>query len=136
MVFAIVMLATLFGPTVVDDNVGSAIVWILWWPLLPLSYFVFARFWCAVCPYPVVGEWFQRLTGVHLKAPRFLKRYGIWIIDLTFLAITWADHVFGIVESPRGTGYLLLAILGGAIVTSLFFERRTFCSHLCFLGGL
>ena len=135
-VFGAVMLATLFGPTVVEDNFGSTIVWILWWPLLPLSYFLFARFWCAVCPYPVVGEWFQRLTGVDLKAPRFLKRYGIWIIDLTFLAITWADHVFGIVESPRGTGYLLLAILGGAIVTSLFFERRAFCSHLCFLGGL
>jgi ferredoxin len=135
-VFGAVMLATLFGPTVVEDNIGSTIVWILWWPLLPLSYFVFARFWCTVCPYPVVGEWFQRLTGVNLKAPRFLKRYGIWIIDLTFLAITWADHVFGIVESPRGTGYLLLAILGGAIVTSLFFERRAFCSHLCFLGGL
>jgi polyferredoxin len=135
-VFAAVMLATLFGPTLVADNIGSTIVWILWWPLLPLSYFVFSRFWCTVCPYPVVGEWFQRLTGVSLKVPRWLRRYGIWIIDLTFLFITWADHVFGIVESPRGTGYLLLAMLGGAIVMSLFFERRAFCSHLCFLGGL
>ena len=135
-VFSVVMLATLFGPTMVEDNVGSTIVWILWWPLLPLSYFAFSRFWCTVCPYPVVGEWFQRLTGVSLKAPRFLRRYGIWIIDFTFLFITWADHVFGIVESPRGTGYLLLAMLGGAIVMSLFFERRAFCSHLCFLGGL
>jgi len=135
-VFAAVMLATLFGPTMVEDNVGSTIVWILWWPLLPLSYFVFSRFWCTVCPYPVVGEWFQRLTGVSLRVPRWLRRYGIWIIDLTFLFITWADHVFGIVESPRGTGYLLLAMLGGAIVMSLFFERRAFCSHLCFLGGL
>ena len=135
-VFGVVMLATLFGPTKVEDNVGSTIVWILWWPLLPLSYFLLSRFWCTVCPYPVVGEWFQRLTGVNLKVPRFLKRYGIWIIDLTFLFITWADHVFGIVESPRGTGYLLLAMLTGAIVMSLFFERRAFCSHLCFLGGL
>ena len=73
---------------------------------------------------------------MNLPVPRFLKKYGIWIIDLTFLFITWADHVFGIVESPRGTGYLLLAMLGGAIVMSLFFERRAFCSHLCFLGGL
>jgi polyferredoxin len=135
-VFGAVMLATLFGPTAVADNFGSTIVWIVWWPLLPLSYFLFSRFWCTVCPYPVVGEWFQRLTGVNLKVPRWLKKYGIWIIDLTFLFITWADHVFGIVESPRGTGYLLLAMLAGAIVMSLFFERRAFCSHLCFLGGL
>ena len=136
LVFGAAMLTTLFGSTVVADNFGSTVVWILWWPLLPLTYFLFSRLWCTVCPYPVVGQWFQRLTGVNLKVPRFLSRYGIWIIDLTFLAITWADHVFGIVESPRGTGYLLLAILGGAIVTSLFFERRAFCSHLCFLGGL
>ena len=54
------MLALLFGPTLVEDNFGSTIVWILWWPLLPLSYFLFSRFWCTVCPYPVVGEWFQR----------------------------------------------------------------------------
>lgn len=135
-VFAVVMLVTLFGSTVVADNVGSTIVWILWWPLLPLSYFVFARFWCTVCPYPVVGDWFQRLTGVNLPVPNFLKKYGIWIIDLTFLGITWADHIWGVVESPRGTGYLLLAILLGTILASLFFERRTFCTDLCFLGGL
>jgi ferredoxin len=135
-VFAVVMLATLFGSTVVADNVGSTIVWIIWWPLLPLSYFLFSRLWCTVCPYPVVGEWFQRLIGVNLPVPKVLKKYGIWIIDLTFLFITWADHVWGIVESPRGTGYLLLAMLVGAVVMSLFFERRAFCTHLCFLGGL
>lgn len=135
-VFSVVMAATLFGPATFDQNVGSTIVWILWWPLLPVSFFLFSRLWCTVCPYPVVGEWFQRLTGVNLKVPKWLRKYGIWIIDLTFLAITWADHVFGIVESPRGTGYLLLMILSGTIVTSLFLERRAFCAHLCFLGGL
>ena len=66
-VFTVVMLATLFGPTMVEENVGSTIVWILWWPLLPLSYFVFSRFWCTVCPYPVVGEWFRRLAGSELE---------------------------------------------------------------------
>jgi ferredoxin len=135
-VFAVVMVALLFGTTVVADNVGSTIVWILWWPLLPLSYFVFSRLWCSTCPFPVVGKWFQKLTGVGLPVPKWLKRYGIWIIDLTFLGITWADHVFGIVESPRGSGYLLLATMTGAILMSLFFERRAFCTHLCFLGGL
>ncbi|MHB0979965.1 MAG: 4Fe-4S binding protein [Thermoleophilia bacterium] len=135
-VFTAVMLFTLFGPTSVHDNPGAAIVWILWWPLLPLSYFLLARFWCTACPFPVVGDFVQRVTGVSLPVPRFLKRYGIWIIDALFVLITWGDHVFGIVESPRGTGYLLLALLTGAILTSLFFERRTFCSNLCFLGGL
>ena len=68
--------------------------------------------------------------------PVFLKKYGIWIIDAWFIGITWADHVFGIVESPRGTGYLLLMILAAAVTMSLVFERRTFCRSICFLGGL
>lgn len=136
LVFGVVMGTTLFGPPEFDKNIGATVVWILWWPLLPISFFLFSRLWCTVCPYPVVGEWFQKLVGVNLKVPKWLKKYGIWIIDFTFLAITWGDHVFGIVESPRGTGYLLLAILTGAIVTSLFLERRAFCTHLCFLGGL
>ena len=136
-VFGAVMLATLFGPTAVADNFGSTVVWILWWPLLPLSYFLFSRFWCTRLPVPrgrrVVPAPHRRRTS---RCRGSSRSYGIWIIDLTFLFITWADHVFGIVESPRGTGYLLLAMLGGAIVMSLFFERRAFCSHLCFLGGL
>ncbi|MBI4728834.1 MAG: 4Fe-4S binding protein [Acidobacteria bacterium] len=135
-VFAVVMFTTLAGPTAFDENVGATIVWILWWPLLPILFFLFARLWCGVCPFPVIGEWFQKLTGLSLPVPIWLRKYGIWIIDAIFLAITWADHVFGIVASPRGTGYLLLAVLGGIIVTSLFLERRAFCAHLCFLGGL
>lgn len=135
-VFAFVMVETLFGPGGVHDNAGSAIVWILWWPLLPLTYFVVARFWCTVCPFPVVGDLLQRFASWRRPMPAFLKKYGIWIIDAWFLGITWADHVFGIVESPRGTGYLLLMILAGVVTMSLVFERRTFCRSVCFLGGL
>lgn len=136
LVFTAVMGFTLFGSTSPHDNIGSTIVWILWWPLLPLSFFVAARFWCGICPFPVVGDFLQKVTGVNLPVPGFLKKYGIWIIDASFILITWADHIFGIVESPRGTGYLLLLILTGVVLASLFFERRTFCRQLCFLGGL
>jgi hypothetical protein len=136
LVFGFVMAVTLFGSTAVHDNAGSAIVWILWWPLLPLSYFVVARFWCTVCPFPVVGDFLQRFVGRGRPIPTFLRKYGIWIIDVWFIGITWADHVFGIVESPRGTGYLLLMILAGAVTMSVVFERRTFCRSACFLGGL
>jgi polyferredoxin len=135
-VFALVIFETLFGPTEVHDNPGSAIVWILWWPLLPLSYFVFARAWCVVCPFPFVGDMVQRFVGLSRPVAGFLRKYGIWIIDAWFIGITWADHVFGIVSSPRGTGYLLMMILAGAVTMSVVFERRSFCRHLCFLGGL
>ncbi|OFW59298.1 MAG: hypothetical protein A2133_04885 [Actinobacteria bacterium RBG_16_64_13] len=135
-VFGLVMFETLFGTSETHNNAGSAIVWILWWPLLPLSYFVIARIWCTLCPFPVVGDFLQRFVGRGRPLPAFLRKYGIWIIDAWFIGITWADHIFGIVDSPRGTGYLLLMILAGAVTLSVVYERRTFCRSVCFLGGL
>lgn len=134
--FLLIMAVALVGPAVAHENLGSALTWIVWWPILPLAYLVLGRFWCAVCPFATVNDTVQRYAGLNLRVPPFLKRYGIWIIDLVFILITWADHIWGIVESPRGTGLLLMLITTGVILSAVLFERRTWCRHLCFLGGL
>jgi polyferredoxin len=135
-VFGLVAYQLLAGPATAHQNPGTALMWVLWWPLLPLVYVLFGRFWCAVCPFAALSDLVQKLVGANRPAPAFLKRYGIWVIDVTFLAITWADHVFGIVASPWGSGILLLLLTFSVIVSGAFFARRTFCRYLCFLGGL
>jgi len=135
-VFGLVAYQLLAGPPDAHQNAGTALMWVLWWPALPLVYVLFGRFWCAVCPFAAISDFVQKLVGVNRPVPAFLKRYGIWIIDATFLAITWADHVFGIVGSPWGSGILLLLLTFSVIVSGAFFQRRTFCRYLCFLGGL
>jgi polyferredoxin len=135
-VFGLVAYQLLAGPQKAHENAGTALMWVLWWPALPLVYVLFGRFWCAVCPFAALSDLVQKLVGANRPVPPFLKRYGIWIIDATFLAITWADHVFGIVGSPWGSGILLLLLTFSVIVSGAFFQRRTFCRYLCFLGGL
>jgi len=135
-VFGLVAYQLLAGPSTAHENAGTALMWVLWWPALPLVYVLFGRFWCAVCPFAALSDLVQKLVGVNRPVPAFLKKYGIWIIDATFLAITWADHVFGIVGSPWGSGILLLLLTFAVIVSGAFFQRRTFCRYLCFLGGL
>ena len=135
-VFGLVAYQLLAGPAKAHENAGTALMWVLWWPALPLVYVLFGRFWCAVCPFAALSDLVQKLVGVNRPVPVYLKRYGIWIIDATFLAITWADHVFGIVGSPWGSGILLLLLTFAVIVSGAFFQRRTFCRYLCFLGGL
>jgi len=135
-VFGLVAYELLAGPPKAHENAGTALMWVLWWPALPLVYVLFGRFWCAVCPFAALSDLVQKLVGVNRPVPAFMKRYGIWIIDATFLAITWADHVFGIVGSPWGSGILLLLLTFAVIVSGAFFQRRTFCRYLCFLGGL
>ncbi|MBC7463574.1 MAG: 4Fe-4S binding protein [Actinobacteria bacterium] len=135
-VFGLIGYQLLVGPSSAHENPGTALMWVLWWPLIPIVFLFLGRFWCAICPFATLSDFVQKLVGVNRPVPAFLKKYGIWIIDGTFIAITWADHVFGIVASPWGSGILLLLITFAVIVSGAFFQRRTFCRYLCFLGGL
>ena len=135
-VFAVVIYQLLYGPASSQSNFGTSMTWVLWWPVIPLVFFVFGRMWCAICPFATVSDIVQRLVGNNRRVPEFLRKYGIWIIDALFILITWADHVFGIVESPRGSGILLLMIIAGVVTMGAFFERRAWCKYLCFLGGV
>lgn len=135
-IFAVVIYQLFYGPSSAHDNFGTAMTWVLWWPIIPLVFLLLGRFWCAICPFATLSDIVQRWVGNNRPVPVFLKKYGIWIIDAMFILITWADHVFGIVESPLGSGVLLLLIITGVVISGAFFERRTWCRYLCFLGGL
>jgi polyferredoxin len=135
-VFGLVAYQLLAGPDAAHDNAGTALMWVLWWPVIPIVFVLLGRFWCAVCPFGAISDLAQKWVGVNRPVPTFLKKYGIWVIDASFLAITWADHVWGIVESPWGSGVLLLLLTTAVIASGALFQRRTFCRYLCFLGGL
>ena len=135
-VFGLVAYQLLVGPDSAHDNAGTALMWVIWWPLLPITFLLFGRIWCAVCPFATLSDLVQRLVGLHRPVPRFLKLYGIWVIDASFVLITWADHVWGVVESPWGSGVLLLMLTTAVVVSGALFQRRAFCRYLCFLGGL
>ncbi|NRT71844.1 4Fe-4S binding protein [Clostridium beijerinckii] len=135
-VFAFIVFELLTGPDEAHDNFGTAGTWVLWWPILPILLFLTGRFWCAICPFGALSDVVQKFVGSKKPVPKFLEKYGVWLIDAMFLAITWSDHVFGVVESPRGSGTLLLLITIGVIFSGAFWERRTWCRYLCFLGGL
>ena len=81
---------------------ARTLTWVLWWPLIPLLMFALGRLWCAICPFATVIDTIQKLAGLGRPVTPFLKRYGIWVIDATFILITWADHVFGIVDVAPG----------------------------------
>lgn len=136
LVFVFIVYELLAGPTSPHDNFGTSMTWILWWPLIPIVFIFLGRFWCTICPFGTLNDLIQKFVGNNKPVPKFLKKYGIWIIDATFILITWSDHVFGVVESPRGSGVLLLMLTVGVVLSGALWERRTWCRYLCFLGGL
>jgi polyferredoxin len=135
-VFIVIIYQLLLGPSTAHDNLGTALTWVLWWPIIPIIFLFLGRFWCAICPFATVNDLVQKFVGNNRKVPRFLKHYGVWIMDASFIMITWSDHVWGVVESPVGSGVLLLILTTAVVASGAFFERRTFCRHVCFLGGL
>lgn len=135
-VFSIIVYELVAGTVNPSRNFGTSLTWVLWWPAIPVIFLVLGRFWCAVCPFGKISDIIRKLVGNERPMPRFLRKYGIWMIDIFFIMITWSDHIWGIIESPRGSGYLLLVLTTMVVGTSVLFERRTFCKTLCFLGGL
>lgn len=135
-VFGILIVQLFYGSAETSANFGSVMVWIFLWPLLPILFLVFGRFWCSVCPMSRVSDEVQKKVGMNKKVPKFLQKYGVWIIIVAFIVITWLDVVFGLVESPINTGYLLLFVFAGVVLMGAVFEKRAWCRYLCFLGGL
>ncbi|MBI2862224.1 MAG: 4Fe-4S binding protein [Chloroflexi bacterium] len=117
-------------------NFATVVHWNLWWPLLPLLLLLFARAWCAICPVGAIAYWLQKAIGTLDRKPgRFLRDYGVVLMGLTFIGITWLDRTAAFTVSPRATGFFLLGILGAAVLVSLVYSRLAWCRYLCPIGA-
>ena len=125
----------LFGPAA-KDNHANLLVWLVWWPLLCVLFILAGRIWCGICPFSKVSDGIQHLAGLRRAVPEFLKSHGVWLILIAFVLLSWLEETRGILDSPRQTAVLLLTILTGAIAFGLFFQGRTWCRHVCPIGGL
>lgn len=124
------------GPLNADQNVGATVMWVLWWSALPIALLVVGRFWCAICPFGLISDLVQKFVGANRAVPRLLRKNAIWITVGVFLVVTWIEHIWGLSESPRGSGVLLLLVTVAAVVFGAVYERRTWCRYVCFVGGL
>jgi len=139
--FAFTIFAGLFGSRVGSHNFAIIFVWIAWWTALKLAFIPLGgRSWCSVCPIPLPGEWLQqggileksrRRFGLNLRWPKRLR--GSWLQSGGFLVIGLFSAVT--LTDARLTAWVLMALFGLAIILSLVFERRAFCSYVCPIGG-
>lgn len=140
LVFALILFACFAMPAGPRGNIGTILVWSVWWPALIVSFFIAGRAWCAVCPMATSGDLTQRLLRrwprPERRVPAWLKEHDAWLVMAGFFLIIWVEEVAGMRQSPVATGFLLLAIISGALVTSTLLPRRSWCRHLCPMGGL
>jgi len=135
--FLFIVLAFLFlGPSDPLKNPAALLSWAVGWPILIVGAFVWARFWCSLCPIGTVGNLAKKIVSFERPFPVFLKNHSDFLIAGAVLFIIWMETATNIRESPAGLGMLLLVMLASAIIASVLYERQSWCLYLCGLGGM
>ncbi len=135
--FTFIIFSGLFGPQDPRKNCAIFLSWGIWWPFLIFSWFFLGRMWCGFCPFPGIGRVIQKLGLVRYRPiPKSFNKYGIyWAVGL-FALIIWLEESTGIKDSPRATAFLILSILLGATISSVFFPLQAWCRYLCPMGRM
>ncbi len=135
--FFLILLVLLFlGPVEPLKNLGGLFSWAVGWPTMIFGAFLWARFWCSVCPMGTLSHLAKRIISLNVPFPSFLKQHSDWIVAGSALFIIWLETATDIRNSPFNTGILLLTIFLMALVISVIFERQSWCRYLCPLGGM
>jgi len=142
-IFVVILVSALIGGVSPGNlNFGVMITWVLWWVLLMTLFVpIVGRFWCMMCPFPLIGDWIQRgkLIGVGRQKSWGLNRQwpkkfrNLWPLTIAFFVTTLFFGFFTVI--PVATFALLVVVVFTAIAIALVFEKRTFCLYICPVSG-
>ncbi|MDQ1278619.1 MAG: hypothetical protein QG555_1662, partial [Thermodesulfobacteriota bacterium] len=135
--FFFIVVAFLFlGPADLMKNPAALFSWAVGWPVFIIGAFVWARFWCTLCPIGTVGNLAKRIISLERPFPTFLKTHSDFVMAGAVLFIIWFETATGIRDSPFTLGLLLVTMLASAIIVAVIYERQSWCHYLCGLGGV
>jgi hypothetical protein len=78
----------------------------------------------------------QRWLHLDRPPPGWILQAGGWLSAIGLVLILWSEEYFGMVTTPFATGMLLVALVVGAVVCCILWQREVWCRHLCPLGRL
>ncbi|MEW6352584.1 MAG: sigma 54-interacting transcriptional regulator [Thermodesulfobacteriota bacterium] len=134
--FFILMVLFFLGPGEPTRNPASLFSWAVGWPALVLGSFLWGRFWCSICPMGTLGRLAKRVVALERPFPPVLKTYSEFLVAGAVLFIIWLETTTHMRSSPFNLGLLLGTITVLAVLTSIVFERQSWCRFLCPLGGM
>ena len=123
------------GSSVVG-RLANGSVWVAWEPVVFGLFLLVGSLWCTVCPLSSTGRMTQRFLGMDRPPPAWIIRAGGWLSAAGLVLILWSEEHFHMVSAPFATGVLLIALVAGAVICCIFWQREVWCRHLCPLGQL
>lgn len=123
-----------FANVLRNTNLANLLVWSYWWPLIILVAILLGRIWCTVCPMELLSALAVRV-GLRRRVPHLFK--SGWVITIFFtLILIVGIHTLLLHRIPQRMALYLLMLLSVALVISLIYEKRAFCSYVCPVGHL
>lgn len=136
LMFVFVLVLGIWGNPSPDSNISLLLVWANWEPLLILSCLFLARIWCSFCPIGFFSDLVRKLKFRRWKIPAKHLNIGFFISALGLALIFWSQAALDMWQRPSETAWLLLAMLGSALIFALLFEGRVWCRYVCPLGQM
>lgn len=121
--------AALFTTSIPERNFALVFVWIFWGTVAPISVWLFGRFWCAMCPFHMLGDFLNKIAGPKRPVPRWVRQYGFWVALVLFIAIVWFEHAVNIFQSTTLTLLLLVPVLLGTVAGALIYRNEELWCH-------
>ena len=123
-------------------NIAPVAVWTLWWGGLIFAVVILGPIFCFTCPWDGLANLISRLRvaarvptlSLGLEVPGWLR--NMWPAIGLFVLLTWAELGLGITSDPRGTAYMAIGMIGGAVALALVFRKKAFCQYLCPVGRI
>lgn len=113
--FALVVLAGLFGQQAINYNLAPTFVWIVWWVGLGFFTAFVGNVWPLLSPWVVLFDWADGLSrrlrdgeGIELREP-YPASWGVWPAVALYAAFVWVELVFSGAAVPRSLALLILA---------------------------
>ncbi len=145
--WAVILLGLIATWLTPNRSFGVVITWYWWFALVFVMMVVVGRMWCNMCPFGGFAEWLQRKAfwkrtqkalGLGWKMPERWAGHGLLLSAIAFIVLTWFEEFFNIAGPGPAydTSWMVVSIIGSAIIFFLVFERRTFCRYVCPLSSL
>ena len=134
--FVFVVILGIWGNPSPESNISLLLVWANWEPLLILSCLLLARIWCSFCPIGFFSNMVRKLKIKRWKIPPNYLNVGFFVGAVGLAVIFWSQAALHMFERPTETAWLLIAMLGSAVVFALLFEGRVWCRYVCPLGHM
>lgn len=127
--------ALFLGPEQGERNLGSFLLWHVWWAGLPVAALFLGRLWCALCPVSLLDAARGARGPFPLTWPAALGRNEGPLLAASVLLVHLINLRFALEDHAVASRAFIAAMIAAAVAVTLLARGRPWCRSLCPAGA-